>query len=54
MNDEPMTLSELGAHYQISRERARQLEIRAKAKLRNDLAGTMAELMPEELDELPN
>jgi RNA polymerase sigma-32 factor len=48
MNDEPMTLSELGAHYQISRERARQLEIRAKAKLRNDLAETMAELMPED------
>jgi RNA polymerase sigma-32 factor len=48
MNDEPMTLSELGAHYQISRERARQLEIRAKAKLRNDLADTMQEIMPED------
>jgi RNA polymerase sigma-32 factor len=48
MNDEPMTLSELGAHYQISRERARQLEIRAKAKLRNDLATTVAEIMPDD------
>jgi RNA polymerase sigma-32 factor len=54
MNDDPMTLSELGAHYQISRERARQLEIRAKAKLRNDLAETMAEIMPEELDGFAN
>jgi len=52
MNDDPMTLSELGAHYQISRERARQLEIRAKAKLRNDLASTMAEIMPEECESI--
>jgi len=51
MNDEPMTLSELGAHYQISRERARQLEIRAKAKLKAELAGTMHEIMPEEFDD---
>ena len=54
MNDEPMTLSELGAHYQISRERARQLEIRAKAKLRAELASTVSEIMPEEYEELPN
>jgi RNA polymerase sigma-32 factor len=52
MNDEPMTLSELGAHYQISRERARQLEIRAKAKLRIELASTVDEIMPGEYDEL--
>lgn len=35
MNDEPMTLQEIGDHYKISRERARQLEERAKMKLRN-------------------
>jgi len=32
MNDKPMTLKELGEHFGFSRERARQLEIRAKAK----------------------
>ncbi len=35
MADEPMTLQEIGDHYKISRERARQLEERAKLKLRN-------------------
>jgi len=44
MTERPMTLSELGAHYRISRERARQLEIRAKAKLREELAQTMGEV----------
>ena len=44
MTERPMTLSELGAHYRISRERARQLEIRAKAKLRDELAQTMGEV----------
>jgi RNA polymerase sigma-32 factor len=54
MNDDPMTLSELGAHYQISRERARQLEIRAKAKLKAELAGTVAEIMPDEVNSYTN
>ncbi len=47
MTDKPMTLSELGAHYRISRERARQLEIRAKTKLRNDLASSVGELLEQ-------
>jgi RNA polymerase sigma-32 factor len=50
MTDKPMTLSELGAHYKISRERARQLEIRAKAKLRTDLADTAVDLLDGEVD----
>jgi len=47
MADEPMTLSELGDHYQVSRERARQLEIRAKAKLKAELTGTMSDLLSD-------
>ena len=48
MNDNPMTLKELGEHFGFSRERARQLEIRAKDKLKLELnhlmddAGSMA------------
>ncbi len=45
MTDKPMTLSELGAHYRISRERARQLEIRAKSKLKNDLSASIGDLL---------
>jgi len=37
MTDEPMTLQEIGDHYRISRERARQLEERAKKKIRTAL-----------------
>ncbi len=44
MSDAGMTLSELGEHFGFSRERARQLEIRAKDKLKAELAT----LMPEE------
>jgi RNA polymerase sigma-32 factor len=47
MTEKPQTLSELGAHYRISRERARQLEIRAKAKLKTELAGSLSELLDE-------
>jgi RNA polymerase sigma-32 factor len=43
MGDAEMTLSELGAHFGFSRERARQLEIRAKDKLKAELATLMAE-----------
>jgi RNA polymerase sigma-32 factor len=39
MSDQPMTLKELGEHFGFSRERARQLEIRAKEKLRQQLHG---------------
>jgi RNA polymerase sigma-32 factor len=37
MSDQPMTLNELGDHFGCSRERARQLETRAKAKLKREL-----------------
>ena len=47
MNERPLTLKELGEHFGFSRERARQLEIRAKDKLKNELAQLMAEVDPE-------
>jgi len=47
MNERPMTLKELGEHFGFSRERARQLEIRAKDKLKAELAALMAEVEPE-------
>jgi RNA polymerase sigma-32 factor len=37
MSDHPLTLKELGDHFRCSRERARQLEMRAKEKLRHAL-----------------
>jgi RNA polymerase sigma-32 factor len=43
MGDTEMTLSELGEHFGFSRERARQLEIRAKDKLKVALTELMAE-----------
>ncbi|MDY7228943.1 RNA polymerase factor sigma-32 [Hyalangium rubrum] len=43
MGDSEMTLSELGEHFGFSRERARQLEIRAKDKLKAALCELMAE-----------
>jgi len=47
MNERPMTLKELGEHFGFSRERARQLEIRAKDKLKGELAALMAEVEPD-------
>ncbi len=47
MGDAEMTLSELGEHFGFSRERARQLEIRAKDKLKLELASLMAEMGEE-------
>ena len=47
MNERPMTLKELGEHFGFSRERARQLEIRAKDKLKSELAALMAEVDPD-------
>jgi len=37
MSDEPLSLKDLGEHFGFSRERARQLEIRAKEKLGSKL-----------------
>lgn len=48
MQDKPMTLKELGEHFGFSRERARQLEIRAKAKLEAELGELMDEVFPGE------
>ncbi|HEX9289739.1 MAG TPA: RNA polymerase factor sigma-32 [Anaeromyxobacteraceae bacterium] len=37
MSDEPLTLKEIGERFHVSRERARQLEIRATQKLKREL-----------------
>jgi RNA polymerase sigma-32 factor len=47
MSDKPMTLKELGRHFGFSRERARQLEIRAKEKLKQELAELVGDLSLE-------
>jgi len=47
MSEKPMTLKELGEHFGFSRERARQLEIRAKEKLKNELKDAMGDIMPD-------
>jgi len=44
MSDRPMTLKELGEHFGFSRERARQLEIRAKDKLKQELHALATEI----------
>jgi RNA polymerase sigma-32 factor len=44
MSEKPMTLKELGEHFGFSRERARQLEIRAKDKLREELRALAVEI----------
>ena len=57
MSEQPMTLKELGEHFGFSRERARQLEIRAKEKLRQELHALAADIdwptdgNPVELDD---
>jgi RNA polymerase sigma-32 factor len=57
MSDRPMTLLELGEHFSFSRERARQIELRAKAKLEKKLKELAVELdwatdgTPVEIDE---
>ncbi len=44
MSERPLTLKELGEHFGFSRERARQLEIRAKEKLKQELHALAAEI----------
>ncbi len=56
MSDRPATLKDLGDHFGFSRERARQLEIRAKEKLRSELRALAMEIdwpagCPAETDE---
>lgn len=52
MSEKPMTLKELGEHFGFSRERARQLEIRAKEKLKGELREAMADVMPDAMTDL--
>jgi RNA polymerase sigma-32 factor len=57
MSERPMTLKDLGEHFGFSRERARQLEIRAKEKLKGELLALAGEMdrptdgAPVEVDE---
>jgi len=55
MRERPATLKDLGDHFGFSRERARQLEIRARQKLANSLRGNGCEglerLEPEQREE---
>jgi len=57
MGDQPATLKDLGDHFGFSRERARQLEIRAKGKLKQELQELAVEFdwpvdgQPVEIDE---
>jgi RNA polymerase sigma-32 factor len=44
MSERPLTLKELGEHFGFSRERARQLEIRAKEKLKQELQALAGEI----------
>ena len=44
MSERPMTLKEIGEHFGFSRERARQLEIRAKEKLKERLRALAEEI----------
>jgi RNA polymerase sigma-32 factor len=59
MNDHPLTLKDLGEHFGFSRERARQLEIRAKEKLRQELRALADEIdwptngAPVDVDDAP-
>ncbi len=41
MADEPMTLQEIGDHFNISRERARQIEKGLTSKIMKDLAHSL-------------
>ncbi|MFO1129396.1 MAG: RNA polymerase sigma factor RpoH [Rhodospirillales bacterium] len=43
LKDEPMTLEQLGAIYGISRERVRQIEVRAMQRLKKTVLGLAAE-----------
>ncbi len=47
MSDEPMTLREVGSHFGFSRERARQVEAKARERLQAALAATHATISAE-------
>ena len=43
LHDEPATLEELSQKYGVSRERVRQIEVRAFEKLQQQMKATLAE-----------
>ena len=50
LRDEPLTLEDLSRRFHVSRERIRQLEVRAVDKLRKGMLGAAATLgMPADL-----
>jgi RNA polymerase sigma-32 factor len=48
LSDEPVTLQEIGKRYGVSRERARQLEVRLKKKVRQFLATELGDAKADE------
>jgi RNA polymerase primary sigma factor len=44
-NDEPLTLEKIGEHFGVTRERARQIEVKALAKLRKIMSETEKEAL---------
>jgi RNA polymerase sigma-32 factor len=47
LNEKKVTLKSLGEHFGFSRERARQLELRAMEKLKQALGELISEVQPE-------
>jgi RNA polymerase sigma-32 factor len=50
MEDEPKTLQEIGDHFGISRERARQLEARVLKKLKEQVQENLKKNLQEDLE----
>jgi len=50
LRDEPMTLEDLSVKYDISRERVRQIEVRAFEKLQEKMKQALAHKRAETLD----
>jgi len=50
LRDEPMTLEDLSVKYDISRERVRQIEVRAFEKLQEKMKAALAHKRAETLD----
>jgi RNA polymerase sigma-32 factor len=51
LSDEPMTLREIGDHYQVTRERIRQVEARLLEKLKLHLKGEIKDLSSDWIQE---